>query len=398
MQGGITVPNQFLRLSGTGINGTGAMLNISGFNTWQGTITLAQDAGFLPATTPPTAVAIGAQFTTPADALDITGAITQVFAGSSIGLTKVGPGVLILDNTGSNYQGDTTVSTGALRVQANGSMGSPFSDAIVQTGAALEIDGDPTHIGASITYTTKPLTLNGPGTPEVQQVSVSGTAGAFTLTFNGQTTSGLAYNSTAAQVQSALNALSSIGGAGGSVGVTDYGTAEVQQISVGGTSGTFTLTFGGQTTAALPYNATAAQVQSALNNLSSLFGAIGPLGQGGAVTVTQTGSTYTVTFGGGLALGQQPLLTAATASGSPNVTVSEVTQGTLNFLVTFGGSLAGADLPQMTASGTGGAAAVVSTPRQGGAARCTTSPATTPGPAASPSRATRWSAPTRRRS
>src|SRR6266851_2233169 len=47
----------------------------------------------------------------------------------------------------------------------------------------------------------------------VQQVQLTGspTGGTFTLTFNGQTTSAIAYNASAATVQSALQALSTIG-------------------------------------------------------------------------------------------------------------------------------------------------------------------------------------------
>jgi hypothetical protein len=47
----------------------------------------------------------------------------------------------------------------------------------------------------------------------VQQVQLTGnpTGGTFTLTFNGQTTSAIAYNASASTVQSALQALSSIG-------------------------------------------------------------------------------------------------------------------------------------------------------------------------------------------
>jgi RHS repeat-associated protein len=59
----------------------------------------------------------------------------------------------------------------------------------------------------------------------VQQVSITGspTGGTFTLAFNGQTTAAIAYNATAATVQSAIQALSSIGSgnalvAGGSGG------------------------------------------------------------------------------------------------------------------------------------------------------------------------------------
>jgi fibronectin type 3 domain-containing protein len=69
---------------------------------------------------------------------------------------------------------------------------------------------------------------------EVQTVTVTGTAGTFTLTFNGQTTSALQFNDTTTNVQNALNALSSVAGAGASVVVT-------------GTPGAYILTFSGGT-------------------------------------------------------------------------------------------------------------------------------------------------------
>lgn len=53
---------------------------------------------------------------------------------------------------------------------------------------------------------------------------------------------------------------------------TPGGTAEVQTLTITGapTGGTFTITFGAETTAAIPYNATAAQVQSALEALTGV--------------------------------------------------------------------------------------------------------------------------------
>lgn len=50
-------------------------------------------------------------------------------------------------------------------------------------------------------------------TDEVQQLTITGspTGGTFTLTYSGQTTAAIAYNATAAQVQAALRALSNIG-------------------------------------------------------------------------------------------------------------------------------------------------------------------------------------------
>jgi hypothetical protein len=71
------------------------------------------------------------------------------------------------------------------------------------------------------------------------------------------------------------------------------GTAEVQTIGLGSaTAGTVQITFMGQTTAAIPYNATAAQVQAALEALTN----VAP----GDVVVTGTAwpTVLTFTFGG----------------------------------------------------------------------------------------------------
>lgn len=103
-------------------------------------------------------------------------------------------------------------------------------------------------------------------------------------------------------------------------------TNEVQTATITGgpTGGTFTLTWSGQTTAAIAYNATAAAVQAALEALSN----IAP----GDVTVTgAAGGPYTVTWGG-VHLGDD--VAAMTASGTnltggttPGVTIATTTAG-----------------------------------------------------------------------
>ena len=55
------------------------------------------------------------------------------------------------------------------------------------------------------------------------------------------------------------------------------------------TAGTWTMTYGGDTTAALAYNATAAQLQTALNALASITSA-------GGVTVSKIGDNYNIAF------------------------------------------------------------------------------------------------------
>ena len=51
---------------------------------------------------------------------------------------------------------------------------------------------------------------------------------------------------------------------------TDFGIDEVQQVFNTATAGTFTLTFSGQTTAAIAYNATAGTVETELESLSNI--------------------------------------------------------------------------------------------------------------------------------
>jgi hypothetical protein len=103
-------------------------------------------------------------------------------------------------------------------------------------------------------------------------------------------------------------------------------TNEVQTATITGgpTGGTFTLTWSGQTTAAIAYNATAAAVQAALEALSN----IAP----GDVTVTgNAGGPYTVTWGG-THLGDDVAAMTASATNltggtSPGVTIATATAG-----------------------------------------------------------------------
>lgn len=108
--------------------------------------------------------------------------------------------------------------------------------------------------------------------------------------------------------------------------VADGLTNETQRATVTGgpTGGTFTLTYSGQTTAAIPFNANAATVQGALNALSNI--------RTGDVSVTgANGGPYDVKFMS--ALGGQDVA-AMTASGAsltggttPGVTISTVQAG-----------------------------------------------------------------------
>jgi len=102
---------------------------------------------------------------------------------------------------------------------------------------------------------------------------------------------------------------------------------EVQAVTITGTptGGTYTLTYNGQTTAAIPYNATAAQVQAALVALSNI-GSGNVTASGGP----QPGSAISVTFVGALANTNVAQMTATgslTGGSSPAVAVTTSTAG-----------------------------------------------------------------------
>lgn len=166
---------------------------------------------------------------------------------------------------------------------------------------------------------------------EVQVITVVGTptGGTYTLRWGADQTDPIAYNATAATVQTQLRALHDAPAAYG-------GTNEVQTVTITGgpTGGTFTLTYSGQTTTGIAYNAAASAVQTALRALSNI----------GDSDVTVTGSAggpYTVTFTGDLATTDVAALTASGASltggTSPGVTIATATPGvakTQNIAVT----------------------------------------------------------------
>ncbi|HJZ58946.1 MAG TPA: autotransporter-associated beta strand repeat-containing protein, partial [Gemmataceae bacterium] len=205
-----TVTSEPLSLSGTGIFGTGALLNVradtspagTNNNAWQGPINFTITPGFAPATNPGSQIAIGSSDAR--DTLTIDTAIAQNSALASFGLIKVGPGRVALTKANA-YTGVTNVNAGTLRVLDNGALG-PVVSSEVQT-----------------------VTLVGPTGP---------TTFNFQLSFNGATTGALASNITSTALQTALGNLATIGAPGG-----------VPNVLVSDTPGvngrTFTITFQG---------------------------------------------------------------------------------------------------------------------------------------------------------
>lgn len=234
----------------------------------------------------------------------------------------------------TQLEGLSEIGTGNVSVTRTGAAGA-YVYAIEFVGAkgGLDLDGlylwfDEGLYAGSHAFT---VVQEGSATSidEIQTVTIGGnpTGGTFTLTFEGQTTAGIAYNAAAAAVLSALEALSNLapgdvtvtGDAGGPYTVTfslgrdvDAMTASGAGLTGGGvyvstvqaavaaadeqqrivwgveapTGGTFTLTFGAETTGNIAYNANAAAVKAALEALTGIT----------TVTVTANSDGWTIEF------------------------------------------------------------------------------------------------------
>ncbi|MCR9294179.1 MAG: dockerin type I domain-containing protein [bacterium] len=209
------------------------------------------------------------------------------------GLTPAGVTVLA---TGSG----TSTDPWALTLQ--GSAGKSLKE-LTASSSGLDLpDGSPAA------FVVETLTSGDDGAlNEVQVVSYIGSGEDFSLTWLGQATPSLSPDISAANLQSALEALNSIGS--GNVSVTQAGNRmwrvefvnvlagqdvgeinagltptsvsvltttqgtdgnELQQVWHNASGGTFQLSFAGATTDALPFDATFAEVQSALQQLASV--------------------------------------------------------------------------------------------------------------------------------
>lgn len=117
-----------------------------------------------------------------------------------------------------------------------------------------------------------PGLIGGLRTDETQAFNLDGivTGGTFKIKLGAETTGNLNYNATVGQVKGALEALAAV--AYDDVEVSrGKSTNEVQIIELAGaTGGTFTVSFGGQTTAAMPFNVDDYTLMSRIRSLSNV--------------------------------------------------------------------------------------------------------------------------------
>lgn len=325
---------------------------------------------------------------------------TLTFSAAALAVTKV---VRITKPSGSTIQSTDIVKIGLgsrlvsmigwspddfAATWASYSTQEPFSDVTVVAAADdsyLEFTARQagTDFELTILVNDAPLSVAN----EVQKITLgNATGGTFTLTFDGQTTSSIAYNASTSTVTSALEALSNI--QSGDVTVTspssgiynvtfqgvylgtnvpqmtitssltgnsstptvttvqNYSTGtsyefeleftitttvaplnEKQTFKINGNpiSGTFTLTYDGQTTSTIAYNASNATIISALEALSNI--GVGDVDVTGAALPA---GTKTVEFKGALAATNVPQMTSDASSlggTSSNLTIVTTSSG-----------------------------------------------------------------------
>jgi len=183
------------------------------------------------------------------------------------------------------------------------------------------------------------------GVNEAQLLTKTGTisGGSFTVTFGAATTPAVDWDATAAELQAILEALTTVGA--GNITVTDAN--ELQALTPGGTvsGGSFTLTFDSEETAALDFDSTAAEIQTALEGLTTV-GAGNVLCTGGPVH----SDPVIVEFVGDLAGLDQPEIVVddALLTGAGAEIVASTTQHGGSFTLTFAGDLAGLNQGEVT--------------------------------------------------
>ena len=164
LQGGIIVANETLSLKGVGYDMGGALQNVSGDNTWTGTVTnsaaarINSDAGTLTlqggvdATNQ--AITFGG-----AGNIVVSGAITN----STSTLTKDGTGTLTLSGA-NTYSGATVISAGTLQVGNGTDAGSIGATASITNNGALVYNvGSGTRTNAAVISGAGALTQNSSG-------------------------------------------------------------------------------------------------------------------------------------------------------------------------------------------------------------------------------------------
>jgi hypothetical protein len=171
---------------------------------------------------------------------------------------------------------------------------------------------DPTQFNDAEAVAVKLTAVALSGRNEVQTITINATGGTFTITFNGQITTALAWNATAPVVQAALEALSTIG---------------VGNIVVTLNALVYTLEFRG-TFARTDVAAVTTQVGALTGGTQTAAVATAVPGAAGAATLAVAAVSAAIPAGSLLrfASGQYARTTADVAAGAVNIPVERISE------------------------------------------------------------------------
>jgi len=203
-QGGtLNVAAEPVTVSGTGAGSNGAIRNLSGTNFFNGPITLVGDT----------------QVNVDSGSLDLTGGISGTFS-----VTKAGPGMLKLSNTGNSFTGMVTVAEGTLSVATSSS------------ATALGAGAAPVVLGSNGKTVT--VLFTGPGTATSRAFTLAAAAtGTFQTDNNFALSGAIGGNGNLAKTGSATLTLSGTNTFSGTTTVTSGTLAIGSTGAINGTSG-----------------------------------------------------------------------------------------------------------------------------------------------------------------
>jgi autotransporter-associated beta strand protein len=266
IQGGITVTGETLNLAGMGVNNDGALRNISGNNTWAGSINVNAD--------------LGGRINSDADTLTISGNI-------ALGRPAVAFG------GAGNISVSGNISGAGPRVVKDG------SGTLTLSGTNTWVSGFTIQEGAVSIATITNKTTNGSLGNNNSAINMGGTATAGTLSYTGSTASSnidFALNAGGAnyEVTNAATALTLSGQITGTGGLTKSGSGTLILTSTFNPYGGSTTINGGtlQVSGNIASNRIGSSPQLILNGGTLYTVATSSLGSGSGVALGSGGGTF----------------------------------------------------------------------------------------------------------
>jgi fibronectin-binding autotransporter adhesin len=393
--GGIAFNADPVTLNGSGVSGTGAILNVSGTNTFGGALTIGSATTF---GSDSGSLTLSDTFSNAGFLLTMTGAGNLTFSGvisSTGGLTKNGAGKLTLSGV-NTYSGGTTINAGTVAVNSASSFGATSGAVTLNAGTVEVTTGFSTtrvynlgdvastfQIDPSQTFTDTTAiggagTLNKTGTGTMITSGVNtyslGTvlsAGMLQLSGSGtlgSTSGSLTVNGGTLDLNGTNQTVGALSGSGGTILNNSTGTAKTLNVGTGNSSGSYAGVIAdhsaGTGTLALTKTGSGSQTLTGTNtytgattvNAGSLF-VNGSTAASSAVTVNNSGSTIggSGTIGGSVNVASSGANLSPGASGVGSTAILHTGALTLasgsNFNVDLNSTTAGTGYDQLNVIG-----------------------------------------------